>query len=331
MHSAGHSLPLVRKTWAIVGSNLRALVISGPLELLHSVLLTPSPMFHELETLSITLYYPSHRTNRTTMCAALALFVNNHHATIQSLELLDSEYLIFSRIPTVSLLLPCLVHFSQLAKFRVRDYSYSSGASLRHILQLHPQLVELDILDYNQAYLYDQLRPPMLRSLYLGIYRPLRPVTTATILFRQLVHSLTTLVLDNYRFDFREVRKIIEVFAQEDKLRSFSLKVFTLTPECLDYFALKLPNLHELHLSVLGFTGDDPQTGNIPFPLHKEQTVRVKDELSQAHHSCSGVVLCTNDETGLCRVESVLPRYRSLSARLMGRSPYKFPIPFNGW
>jgi hypothetical protein len=291
LSSISRSLPLVHSTWAAIGPNLRDLFLSAPLETLgHSLL--PSPTFLRLESLSITFHFSGlygGAEDRTEILRnILAPFINRHHPTIQSLELIDVGTYHGQQYPyhgyvAASLLLH-LTHFPRLTKFTLRDNSsrltQSESPGLRYVLQLHPQLLELKLLGYDPIDLDDrELTLPKLRSLNLGLYcmaysgLGLLGIAGIKMLLSNIPHSLTTLKLDEYRLNSIEVYKIIHIIAGLEMLHTLSLKLKFLSPHILDYSAVQLPELKELRFSGISYADADPENFRDPSQMNAK-TVR---------------------------------------------------------
>jgi hypothetical protein len=89
---------------------------------------------------------------------------------------------------------------------------------------------------------------PCLESLELGGGCCVN-IEKTVVYLRQYSHSLTVLKFEGSHLLFQDVKVLLEVLTEHDKLRSLSIYVLRLTPELLDLLTMKLSSLDHLYVS----------------------------------------------------------------------------------
>ena len=255
------------------GNTLRSLTLNLSLEG-YQYALTPTLLFPHLEALSITLSTLEPTSDGRKLLRDLLIpFINTHHSTLQSLTLVLSA---FGKTD----LSPCLFDICHLPHLHKLDYYYGFISSqdvdtsgLQHILRMHSNtLQELSLgfgftypgISNMEWYAQQCFRVPLphLRSLNLGSGCWWDVGLTAAWL-QQFEASLSCLILDRWRFSFRQVETIVNVFARRG-LHTLYLSVYNMTPELVDMLEKSLPGLGFLQLKFAGVCASEfePQRWN---------------------------------------------------------------------
>jgi hypothetical protein len=186
-------------------------------------------------------------------------FVNNHHSTLQRLQL---DLISYGHLD----ISPCFLEMCRLPHLRqlhfhhfFNDTSHLNTLGLDHILEIHSDVLrELELrfeLPYStipsvewHAHGFSDIALPGLESLTLSTLDLHR---AATYLGR-VGDSLTTLVLEHGSLACSDVETVVNAFGGRDMLRTLHLSVLYLSPGLFDLLAAKLPGLNFLKLIFSG-------------------------------------------------------------------------------
>ena len=255
----GYLLRMVVTTGrATFGNTLRSLTLNLSLEGYHYAL-TPALLFPNLEALSVTLSMTS--DGRKLLRDLLIPFINVHHSTLLSLALVLGTF-------GETDLSPYLLEIHHLSHLQKLDFYYGFTSShnvatsgLQHILRMHSNELRELSLGFGITYLgissvewfaQECFRVPLphLQSLSLksGCWWD---VGLTAVWLRQFEASLSCLILDRWRFSFRQVETIVNVFTRRG-LHTLYLSVHHMTPELVDMLERTLPGLLFLQLKFAG-------------------------------------------------------------------------------
>lgn len=274
-------LPVVTAAWMSFGWNLQRLTLDITLES-YRLALSTTLVLPRLEDLSVKLSRAQNNdsSDDAVLHNIMIPFVNNHHLTLQSLDISSEQGFDISSLVLKLQHFPCLWKFSaSYPIFTIRQADQSSG--LRHVLETHSDTLRSIRFRFQplggiypteddwheQAFLCVKL--PNLESADLCIEGyALRNIDPSRYL-QQYANSLTSVTFHRPRvLVYEDVERLVGLFAHHDRLRSLDITVHVLNPHLLDLIAEKLPSLGRLALSFTMLLGPVPLSvsgSRVPF------------------------------------------------------------------
>jgi hypothetical protein len=242
--------------WTTFGSTLRRLSIN---------MLPPYPLYVFLFDLTFpTLEVLDVKLPVTGVHGRLVSFINNHHPTLQSLKL----FIVSTPQPTGSD--PCLslLGIRRLQHLKKVHFWYDVPArsplpatsGLHHVLATHSNGIRELRLDLHfpkdhcrQSSTKLKAEPlfhvalPHLESLELGssCFSDCKQIS---VYLSQFTRSLMVFNLERTKLPYNDVVMLMNAFPEQNQLRYLTISVEHLTPELLDFLAMKLHDLEHLHL-----------------------------------------------------------------------------------
>ena len=225
----------------------------------------PSPTFPSLERLRIAFTFRefdrSIEALSSLLCDVLVPFINDHHPTIEDLNMTFTTY----RRCDVTPHLRRIRHLPRLRKlslnFDLINVNKTGNSGLRHTLRTHSDELRQLCLNFplphprtsadisiSQWILQDIGDVPLpqleLLDLWTGCGNGLQPAAFLS----QFRRSLTTLLLNHIELSYYDVETIVNVLAGYERLRALHISVIRLEPVLFDLFFTKLTTLDFLHV-----------------------------------------------------------------------------------
>ena len=261
-------LPSLRSTWPSYSTSLRSLSLKIPLEC-YQGLFTPSLCIPRLSRLTFHIFASHHSTNPVEpMCSQLVPFINRHVSTLESLAVITPEtgtadlspmffnLRYFPRLTTLHLTF-CALSLEYINLTGIQEFLASHSRQLEDVsLQFH-RMVGLKAESFRADIFFalPVFCVPLfaLRSLEIGLtgFRDATGLGTLSYVHR-FQETLRQLVLSNISLSITTLQRLT---APMDLLRSLDITVQHFTPVLLDELSAHLPELVELRVSFVSYSG----------------------------------------------------------------------------
>ncbi|KAF5336369.1 hypothetical protein D9611_006579 [Ephemerocybe angulata] len=263
-------LPSLRLSWSGYSTSLRSLSLRIPLEC-YQGLFCSSLVLPRLSKLVIHVFASHHSTNPVDpMCSALVPFINRHTPSLESLSIVTPQtgtadlspmfhkLKFFPRLTSISLAF-CALSLECINLAGIQEFFSSHSYQLEDVYLHFNRMVGLKAENFRADIFFalPLFHVPLhcLKSLDIG-FTGFRDATGFwTIAYaHHFTETLERLVLRHTQLSTTSLARLAEPFSQ---LRKLEVAVEQFTPTVLDVLSTSLPQLTELRLSFLGYSGDD--------------------------------------------------------------------------